>query len=114
MRMSEAFPSNWLKASDLQGRTVKATIKDVVMEDVGDGEKPIVTFVGKDKGLVLNKTNANMIVDAYGDETDTWAGKEIEIFPDKTSFKGQIVPCIRVRVKQDEPPPPADGEEIPF
>jgi len=111
--MSEAFPSNWLKASDLQGRTIKVMIQNVVMEDVGDGEKPILTFMGKDKGLVLNKTNANMIVDAYGDETNEWAGKEIEIFPDKTSFKGQIVPCIRVRASQPAPPV-AEGEEAPF
>jgi hypothetical protein len=113
MKMSEAFPSNWLKASDLQGHTIKVQIKDVVLEDVGDGEKPILTFIGKDKGLVLNKTNANMIVDAYGDDTDNWTGKDLEIFPDKTSFKGQIVSCIRVRTPAPPPSAVAD-EDAPF
>jgi hypothetical protein len=108
--MSEAFPSNWLKAADLQGHTVKVTIANVEMEDVGDGEKPIVSFLGKDKGLVLNKTNASFIVDAYGDETDGWKGKEIELYPDKTSYKGQVVDCIRVRAFH---PKPADGEDEP-
>jgi hypothetical protein len=81
---------------------------------VGDGEKPIITFVGKDKGLVLNKTNATMIVDSYGDESDVWVGKEIELYPDKVNYQGQIVPCLRVRIPQAAPPPPSDGGTVPF
>ena len=37
-------------------------------------------FEGKPKGLVLNKTNANTISDAYGDETEHWEGKEIVLY----------------------------------
>ena len=97
MKMSAAFPSKYLKASDLQGRAVKLVIKGVELEEVGDGHKPVVYFEGKEKGVVLNKTNGSMIASLYGDDTDMWAGKEIEVFPDKTPFQGQIVDCLRVR-----------------
>jgi hypothetical protein len=72
MRIGQAFPSEYLKASDLMGRTVKVTMSHVEMREVGDGPKPILHFVGKEKGLVLNKTNSNNITAAYGDETDNW------------------------------------------
>ena len=131
MRMSEAFPSKWLKAADFRGRPVVATIEDVEMEKVGDDTKPIIYFRGKEKGLCLNKTNASVIVEDYGDDTRLWKGKSLEMFPDKTSFQGKIVACIRVRVPEDdgpkdgseeeELPPEADSEppllddsEIPF
>ena len=131
MRMSEAFPSKWLKAADFKGRGVIATIDDVEMEKVGDDSKPIVYFRGKEKGLCLNKTNASVIVEDYGDDTRLWKGKPIEMFPDKTSFQGKMVACIRVRVPEtpedeappeadelppgtDDEPPPPDDSEIPF
>lgn len=113
MRMSEAFPSNWLKAEDLKGHSVKVVIDSVVMEDIGDKEKPVVYFRDKQKGIVLNKTNASMIAEYYGDDSDGWIGKEIELYPDKVAYQGKIVPCIRVRVQQAAPPA-AEGEEPPF
>jgi hypothetical protein len=113
VRMSEAFPSNWLKAADLAGHSVKVVVDRVVIEDIGDNEKPVMYFQGKQKGVVLNKTNANMIVEYYGDETAGWVGKEIELYPDKVGFQGKIVDCIRVRIQQ-QAPPAAEGEEPPF
>lgn len=106
MRVGDAFPSKWLKASDLQGRAHKVVIGDVVMEDVGDGEKPLLYFKGKKKGLVLNKTNAEVIASYFGDEMDMWSDREIEIYPDKTHYQGKLVDCIRVRVSA--PPAMAD------
>ena len=97
MRVSDAFPSNYLKASDLQGNNVVATISHVVMEDVGDDHKPIVYFQGKKKGLVLNKTNANNIVVLHGDEMDAWVGKQITLFPAMVDYQGRTVEAIRVK-----------------
>ena len=68
MRVSQAFPSNYLKAADLQGRNVPVTMNRVEMEDIGGDHKPVVYFNGKDKGVVLNKTNANNIAQLYGDD----------------------------------------------
>ena len=101
MKISTAFPSKYLRAGDLQGREVKVVIDSVQMEDVsGDGteEKPVAYFVGKQKGLVLNKTNAGKLAAGFGDDTDEWLGKEILIYPDTTQFQGRMVDCLRVRV----------------
>ena len=97
MDINSAFPSTWLKNSDLNGRAVRLTMKDVVMEEVGDDHKPVLYFAGAKKGLVLNKINSAAIATAYGSDTDGWAGKIIEVYPDMTIFSGKPTPCIRVR-----------------
>ena len=98
MDIQAAFPSTWIKASDLQGREVRVIIDRVIVEDVGNEHKPVIYFQGKDKGLVLNRTNANAIAEMYGHETDGWTGKPIVIFPTQTDFQGRIVPAIRVKL----------------
>lgn len=97
MRISAAFPSDYLKAADLDGRNVKAVMSHVEMKDIGGDHKPILYFQGKEKGLVLNKTNANNIAQAYGDDTDDWNGKEIVLFEAMVDYQGKTVASIRVR-----------------
>ena len=113
MKLDTMFPSKYLKASDLRGRDVEVTIGNVISEEVGDGHKPVVLFQGKDRGLVLNKTNAQTIGDAYGGDTDSWAGKKITLYAAKTQFNGQMVDCIRVRAK-NSPPTEEFDDDIPF
>jgi hypothetical protein len=100
MRVSDAFPSNYLKASDLQGRNVTVKIDRTEFEKIGDDRKLILYFVGKEKGMVLNKTNANNIAYIYGDDTDLWHGNEITLFEAMVDFQGKTVPAIRVRAPQ--------------
>ena len=104
MKIGSCFPSKYLKASDLpDGQDVRVVISDVTvdaMEQSAD-EKPVVHFAGKQKGLVLNKTNSATIEAAYGDETENWAGKEVVLFGTSTSFRGKMVPCIRLKVSAD-------------
>ena len=97
MQISAAFPSDYLKAGDLNGQDAEVVIAGIQMKDVGDDHKPVLSFQGKDQGLVLNKTNANNITSIYGDNTDNWMGKPIVLFPTTTDFGGKTVPCIRVR-----------------
>ncbi len=97
--VSEAFPSNYLKAADLNNRTIKVAINKVVFEEIGRDKdsKPIVYFENVKKGLVLNKTNAVEIAATHGDQMDGWIGKEIELFSMMVPFQGQNVAAIRVR-----------------
>ena len=62
-------------------------------------------FRGKQKGFVVNATNYDVIADAYGDETDDWAGQPIELYPTRVHFKGQLTDAIRVRIPQAKPAP---------
>ena len=98
MRISSAFPSDYLKASDLQGRAVTVTMAHVSMEKVGSDQKPILYFQGKDRGMVLNKTNASKISEMYGDDTEHWAGGKIILYEAMVDFKGDTVAAIRVRL----------------
>ena len=95
MNANEMFPSKWLKAADLKGRTVKVTIASCVQEDIGKGEvKPCLYFLGKDKGIILNKTNTGNCLMAFGPETDNWHGKKVLLttqFYPKFSTSGFIV-----------------------
>lgn len=101
MKVSEAFPSNsnFLKASDLQGRQLAVTMASVQREKIGNEPDPkyVLYFEGKEKGLVLNITNANMISDLYGEEMDSWPGGEIILYEAMVQFQGKMVPAIRVR-----------------
>jgi hypothetical protein len=60
--------------------------------------KPIVFFQGAEKGLVLNKTNANTIAGMYSPETSNWIGKQVTLFPTQVDFQGRQVAAIRVRL----------------
>ena len=117
MDINAAFPSKYMKASDLQGKARNVVISTVTMEVVDtrtQEQKPCVYFQDKQKGLVLNVTNGNAIQDAYGPETAAWAGKPIQLYPTTTEFSGKTVACIRVRVARAKPVPPQQVEDFPL
>ena len=107
MKISSAFPSNYLKAADLDGRTVTVKIDRVELEEVGDDRKPVLYFQGKDKGVVLNKTNANNISAMFGDDTDDWAGMEVQLYSAMVDFQGRSVEAIRIKPRKASKPAPA-------
>jgi hypothetical protein len=121
MKMSDLFPSKYVKAADLQGRTVTLTIKGLAVEEMGHGSekerKPVVYFEKAIKGLVLNRTNAMIIAHLYGDESDDWRGKRIAIYPTKVRAFGSMQDCIRVREEIPAQPKPVaqavQVEELP-
>ena len=97
--VSDAFPSNYLKAADLNNRTVKVKIDKVIFEEIGQDKdkKPVMYFADVKKGLVLNKTNATTIGSVHGQEIEGWTGREIELFTQMVPFNGQNVAAIRCR-----------------
>lgn len=101
-----AFPSTYLKAADLGKSRPTVTIDRVSLEEVGDDHKPVVYFAGKDKGLVLNKTNAGAIVDIAGtSDYSKWGGVAIRLFATKTEYAGKRVDCIRIDEPEGAKPP---------
>lgn len=96
------FPSKYVRAADLMGKDVTVEIASVKMEELTmaggkKDKKPVMTFKGKDKALVLNKTNATTIASGYGSDTKDWVGQPITLYPTKTNCGGAQVDCIRVR-----------------
>src|SRR3990167_654142 len=134
--INEAFPSKYIKAADLKGRQVPVKMDRTEYEMIGNDKKLILYFVGKEKGMVLNKTNANNIADLYGDDTEDWLNQEIILFEAMVDFQGKTVPAIRVKgpvktaraarpssadMGRDDVPPPTRqpardsmDDEIPF
>ena len=126
--IDEFFPSKYLKASDLQGRDIKVTVASLSpeqFENEGKTEtKLVVYFQGKEKGVVLNKTNAATIATAYGFDYTQWPGNQITLYVAMVDAWGETREAIRVRVtaenmravssngsapSQPEPPPPAEA-----
>ena len=110
MNIGNAFPGAYLKASDLQGRNITITMHSVTMEEVGGDVKPILFFqdangLKKERGLVLNKTNSNIIAEMYGPETDDWSGKPITMYPARVPFQDRIVDAIRIKLESGTPAP---------
>jgi hypothetical protein len=97
MRSSDAFPSKYLKSSDVKAKQQIATISHLESEQVGQDkkEKPVLYFEGDVKPMVCNRTNFETIEDAFGD-SDDWPGHKVKIYCAPTSYQGKRVDGIRV------------------
>lgn len=101
-KIGNIFGGDYLKAEHLGDRPVTVTIESVKVKSFDEGDKLIMSFVGKDKSLVVNRTNANIVAEVLGStDTDDWEGKRITLVVRKVDFQGKRVPAIRV---SDEPP----------
>jgi hypothetical protein len=129
MNMELLFPSLYLKAADLQelaaGRDVVVTIEKVVLDELvmrggARKKKGVIHLRGKEKMLVLNRTNAELIAGMYGRDTDAWLGKPIALYATRVGFGRETVDAIRVREKAPQQrakngdskakaPPPAEA-----
>lgn len=113
-KLSEVYSGGFLKAEDLQGKTVRVTIERVELKEFDDGKKLILHFLNKDKSLVCNKTNASIIQEVLGsDDTDDWEGKSIQITSRKVEFQGKLVPAIRVVLEEAKAPAPSSAPKAP-
>jgi len=99
MKSSDVFKGAFLKAADLQGVRVRVTIDSVTMEDIGEEKerRAVAHFRGKDRGLVLNKTNWAILEEVCGSpDSDDWAGHTVTLYTAKVDYQGKRVDAIRV------------------
>lgn len=120
MKVSEEFPSKFLKASDVP-KPYSLKIQEVTKEQVdpnnGTDVKMVVHFAGAERGLVLNATNAKTMAAAYGDETAGWVGKPVELYAVETSYRGEAMMGLRLRVPSvstEQTVPPAEPPPDPL
>lgn len=109
-----ATESNDLKAADFVGKNLKVTIESVEIRsyEARNGqpaqERAALHFLGREKTLVLNKTNTKTLINAYGANSDGWTGKEIGLTTHETELgTGWVVTPLGVE-------PPAFDDDIPF
>lgn len=126
MDVRQMFDSNYIGAWDLQGRDVVVEIAKVTpgsLAKAGTSQKdkaPIIHFKGREKGMVVNKTNMRAIANIAGSfKAKDWIGVRVTLFPTTCTFGPNTVDCIRVRPKAPpasrqaapEPTPPVDERE---
>jgi hypothetical protein len=111
MLISEVFPSKYLKASTVRG-TKTAVIEAIETETFEGGLKPVIYFKDSQQGLVLNRSNARRLQDHFGDESDNWIGKSVNLSAEPISVRGQPVQSIVVRPTSVAAPNVDD--DIPF
>jgi len=104
MKLSEMFPGQYLKKEDLPN-PLRVTLANTYREEVtANGRKTMESVVSfSDAGIkpmILNVTNGHTIGDAYGDESDNWRGKVVELYHDPLVEypTGKRVGGIRVRI----------------
>jgi len=126
MLMNEAYPSAFLKSADVKGMPggeVTVEIESCESETIGQGDDtnalPVLRFVGKSAGLVVNKTNSNALVAAFGNNTDDWKGETIVVYSTQVQFKGELVDGLRVRIPKREQRPRVTevvnvDDDVPF
>jgi hypothetical protein len=132
--VSELYPSKWVKAEDLAGRTATVKITAVTVEtfrqpdgsskhsssfqaghlnevetfrqpDGSSKVSAVLSFEGKAKRMILNKTQCQALTDLTGSERFTdWVGRVITLAP-ATAQNGK--PTIAIR------PAPAQGVARP-
>ena len=106
-----------LKAAEFIGKNLRVKISGVDVRDYEANEKqpanskPVLSFEGKDKQLVLNATNTKILCTAYGSDSDGWVGHEIGLtvadYTDKGYGHGWVVKALDVAE-------PDFDDDIPF
>ncbi len=100
MRKNDALPSKYLNATDVGNQTFKLTVASVVMEKMeNDGAmKPVMSFQGAQKSMPINATNWDNMASVYGDESDHWIGKQVEMYTEATRMpNGTPTRGVRIR-----------------
>lgn len=102
-----------LKAKDFVGKNLKVTISRIetvdyeARDDAPANTKPALYFEGKDKRLILNGSNTEILCGAYGSDSDLWVGKAVILttkdYTSKGYGHGWIVTPLDVELSDDIP-----------
>lgn len=110
--IDDLFPSPYLKASDIAHEPI-VTISKIEREKMKNKEgkeeaKPVIYFREYEKGVILNRTNANVIESLYGKDIDEWVGCRVQLYSAIVEAFGERKPAIRIKDQK----PPADKKAI--
>ena len=125
MKRGNAFESKYLGKEELL-QPVRSTIANVYQKQI-DGEnnqketKCVLSFGDAGiKPLIVNLTNWTTLEAMYGEESDNWRGKPIEVYVDPSVMYGKkMVGGVRVRAipagtaPAPAPAPPVDLIQLP-
>jgi hypothetical protein len=123
MDISDQLLSGFIKVGDIAGGPRRDVVAYATRNRFG---KTDLEMQGGGT-LSLNQTNLRTIANAWGNETNDWIGKELEMYVGKVNYQGQDMDSVLVRtISPPIPPrptrpktqPPSRGsfndDEIPF
>ena len=92
----------YLVGEELNNKEVTLTIKKVTIEELqnqkGKETKPVLSFVGTERKLVLNVTNMKAIAKELKTSfVEEWEGKKITLIPEHGKFFGVEQDVIRIK-----------------
>jgi hypothetical protein len=78
----------YITAAEIGEKRPVITVRDVTLVklapfEAGEGTERnrwILWMVGKDRGWVVNRTNAECLAAMFGPETDNWKGKRLQLY----------------------------------
>jgi hypothetical protein len=120
LNFDDLYGSRYLSAADLHGETPRRKIGKVEVAELKEKDgttkkKFVIFFAGEDKSLVLNKTNARRLAEAFTKDPTKWVGEGVELYSETTTFgEGVRLRCLK---KQQTAKPSLDAElndAIPF
>jgi len=85
--VSDVYPSPWLRPEDLAGAARRVQVESVDVQgfrqrDGSTQEKIVVGFLGKQKRMICNVTQARALAEIAGsEEIDRWAGAQVVLTP---------------------------------
>jgi F0F1-type ATP synthase alpha subunit len=107
MHFRKMFDEKYIGAWDLEETPeVTVTIKEVKREELKANagaevaHKPVIYFEKTEKGMVCNKTNANVIAAAYGSDVSKWKGRKVTIYVEQVRAFGALHNALRLRIPE--------------
>ncbi len=94
--VTQKFLSAEKDGKDIDGKSV--IIDAAYPETINEQEKLCVRFKGLDKPLVLNQTNLNVLMMAYGEDTDMWVNNKVQLIIANVMFNGVAREGIQIKI----------------
>ena len=93
MDIRNYITGSFVSLDDLRDGPRREKIVDVVE---GKYDKPNIKFEGGDM-VSVNATNGRVLMRAFGPETKTWVGREIELYVGPLEYQGGVQDGVRIR-----------------
>jgi hypothetical protein len=93
MKMRKYAGSQFIKFADVANAPRRAVIVDVTIGDFG---KPVLDLNTGEK-LSTNATNVKTLIRAYGEDSQDWVQREVELYAGTTNYKGEITNSVLIR-----------------
>jgi hypothetical protein len=102
VKKGDAYPPRFFSATTFGDKprvfTTECVRREKFENDGKTTEKPVMYFKGERSGFVLGPTKWDQVAEALDEEdSDSWSGRAIELYPDTTFFAGRKVPTISAR-----------------